>query len=491
MRSTARPAPILLWFRQDLRLADHPALHAALDAGGPVIPVYLWSPEEEGAWPPGEAARWWIRQSLASLDESLRARGSRLVIGRGPVVEALRELCRKTGAGRIIFHRRCEPAAREQEDAVLAAFPPGLTGAPGAEPHASALLFEPGEIATRAGRPFQVFTPFWKACLARPEPAAPLPAPRAIPGPARWPRSLDLAGLGLEPPTDRAAGFRGAWRPGETGAKAQLGSFLDDALARYPEGRDRPDRAGSSRLSPHLHHGEISPRQVWNAVRRQAARGRAPGLLAGAEEFLRELGWREFAHHLLCHFPHTTDRPLRAEFVAFPWARDGAGLSAWQRGRTGYPIVDAGMRELQATGWMHNRVRMVAASFLVKDLLLPWTEGARWFWDTLVDADLANNTLGWQWAAGCGADAAPYFRIFNPVLQGERFDPDGVYVRQWVPELATLPGKRVQWPTGATTSELEVAGVRLGRTYPRPVVDHAAARARALAALGRMRGRAR
>jgi deoxyribodipyrimidine photo-lyase len=454
-----------------------------------VIPVFVWSPEEESGWPPGAAACWWIHHSLTSLADDLRRRGSRLVFHRGSVVESLRELCRETGAGRIVFHRRYEPAACAQEEKVLTAFPPHAANGPRAERHASALLFEPGEITTKEGRPYQVFTPFWKACLARPAPATPLPAPRTVPGPTRWPRSLDLADLGLEPKIDWTAGLRDAWQPGEAGAKTQLAAFLDTALAAYPQDRNRPDHPGSSRLSPHLHHGEISPRQVWHGVRDHAARGRAPGLLAGAEEYLREIGWREFAHHLLVHFPHTVDRPLRAEFAAFPWARNRTGLRAWQRGRTGYPIVDAGMRELWSTGWMHNRVRMVAASFLVKDLLLAWIEGARWFWDTLVDADLANNTLGWQWTAGCGADAAPYFRIFNPVAQGERFDPDGAYVRRWVSELASLPTDRIHRPGDNITSTRGPAGARIGKTYPVPIVDHAAARARALAALAVVRRR--
>ena len=448
-----------------------------------MIPVYVWSPEEEGGWPPGAAARWWIHHSLTSLAEDLRDRGSRLVVRRGKIVETLQELCRETGAARIVFHRRYEPAARAQEELVLAAFPPPDAHGPRAERHASALLFEPGAIATKDGRPYQVFTPFWRACLAAPPPSAPLPTPRAVPGPARWPRSLDIAALGLEPTIDWAAGFHGSWRPGEAGAKKQLATFLDTALAAYPEERNRPDRPGSSRLSPHLHHGEISPRQVWHAVHAHSSRSRTPGLLAGADAYLRQIGWREFAHHLLVHFPHTAEHPLRAEFAAFPWARNSTGLRAWQRGRTGYPIVDAGMRELWSTGWMHNRVRMVAASFLVKDLLLPWLEGARWFWDTLVDADLANNTLGWQWTAGCGADAAPYFRIFNPVAQGERFDPDGTYLRRWVPELASLPADRIHRPAAVPSATKGSIGASIGPAYPAPIVDHAAARARALAAL--------
>lgn len=487
----SRPVSTLLWYRQDLRLADHPALRAALDAGGPVIPVYIWSPEEEGGWPPGAAACWWIHHSLTSLADDLRRRGSRLIIRRGTAVASLRELCRETGAGRIVFHGRYEPAARTQEEQVLAAFPSHATDGPRAARHASALLFEPGEIATKDGRPYQVFTPFWRACLARPAPAAPLPAPRGVPGPARWPRSLDVPDLGLESRIDRTTGFRDAWQPGEAGAKAQLAKFLDTALAAYPQDRNRPDRPGSSRLSPYLHHGEISPREVRHAVHNHASRGRAPGLLAGADEYLREIGWREFAHHLLVHFPHTVDHPLRAEFAAFPWARNRIGLRPWQRGRSGYPIVDAGMRELWSTGWMHNRVRMIAASFLVKDLLIPWNEGARWFWDTLVDADLANNTLGWQWTAGCGADAAPYVRIFNPMAQGERFDPDGAYVRRWVPELASFPADRIHRPAGIPPSTRGAAGAMIGRTYPAPIIDHAAARARALAARAVVRGRTR
>ncbi len=507
----SRPEPALLWFRQDLRLSDHPALRAALAAGGPVIPVYIWSPEEEGGWPPGAAARWWIHHSLKQLAADLRGRGGRLIIRRGGVVATLGKLCRETGAQRIFFHRRYEPYARAQEERVLAAFPPdcsdktgeddlrarGLRPAgphaarPRAERHESALLFRPEEIATRQGRPFQVFTPFWRACLDRPAPAVPLPAPRLVPGPARWPTSLELDELGLTRSSDGSAGPRDAWRPGEAGANAQLAAFLKTALGGYPRGRDRPDLRASSRLSPHLHHGELSPRQVWHATRRQMARRGEPGLLAGAEAFTRQIGWREFAYHLLVHFPHTMDRPLRAEFAAFPWARSHTGLRAWQQGRTGYPIVDAGMRELRESGWMHNRVRMIAASFLVKDLLIPWIEGARWFWDALVDADLANNTLGWQWAAGCGADAAPYFRIFNPALQGSRFDPEGSYVRRWVPELASLPAAQIHYPDEFSDTPEVRSGRIIRLAYPAPIVDHGAARARALAALAAMRGRGR
>jgi len=308
--------------------------------------------------------------------------------------------------------------------------------------------------------------------------------------PERWPASLTLAELGLLPSLSWAHGFADCWQPGEAGAQKQLARFAKEAVHDYDEERNRPDRRGTSRLSPHLHFGEVGPRQVWAAVKDLGReRGTFPAS-NGARVFLSEIGWREFAHHLLFHFPDTPERPLRREFEQFAWASDpnGANLRAWQRGRTGYPIVDAGMRELWATGWMHNRVRMIVASFLVKHLRLPWNEGAAWFWDTLVDADLAANTLGWQWSAGCGADAAPYFRIFAPVLQGQKFDPDGAYVRRWVPEIGKLPNAFLHAPWTAPPGVLDFAGVSLGATYPAPIVDHAVARAEALAAFKQLRG---
>jgi deoxyribodipyrimidine photo-lyase len=286
---------------------------------------------------------------------------------------------------------------------------------------------------------------------------------------------------------DWAAGLRAAWTPGEAGAKDALARFLLEALPDYAEARDRMGVAGTSRLSPHLHFGEVSPRQIWHAAAALQWQGGKGGTARGAEKFVAEVGWREFAHHLLVHFPHTPDAPLRGEFARFPWREDPAARRAWQRGRTGYPVVDAAMRELWTTGWMHNRARMIVASFLVKDLLLPWQDGARWFWDTLVDADLASNTLGWQWTAGCGADAAPYFRVFNPVSQGTKFDGNGAYVRRWVPELARLPDGALHAPWDASPAELRAAGVSLGRDYPACIVDHAEARERALAALASLK----
>ncbi|MEE4276811.1 MAG: FAD-binding domain-containing protein, partial [Thermoleophilia bacterium] len=343
------------------------------------------------------------------------------------------------------------------------------------------------------------FTPFWRAASGGLRPPDPLPAPKAPAPPAAVPAGLSPADLERDALKPWAAGFGDEWQPGEAGARARLARLLDDVLPAYADDRDRPDLEGSSRLSPHLHWGELSPRQVWHAVAGRLAEagleaeaaigppswkeaGPSPGLARGAAAFLRQLGWREFAHHLLWHFPDTVAQPLRPAFSAFPWRDEPAGLAAWQRGVTGYPFVDAAMRSLWTTGWMHNRARLVAGSFLVKDLLLPWRAGAAWFWDTLVDADLANNTLGWQWVSGCGADAAPYFRIFNPVTQGGRFDPDGAFVRRWVPELSELPAEWVHEPWEAPGDVLAAAGVRLGETYPAPIVDHGEARSRALAA---------
>jgi deoxyribodipyrimidine photo-lyase len=473
-----------LWFRHDLRLADNPALLAAVRHGGPVIPVFIWSPEDEGRWPPGAASRWWLHQSLAELDASLRQRGSRLIIRRGPALEAIRELLNFTGAAAVYWNRRYEPAVIERDTRVKVALRrDGVI----VETFSSDLLFEPGTVRSQRGKPYQVFTGFWNACLRAPEVAPPEDAPSQIAPLQYWPDSLKLAELGLEPAIDWTGGIRACWCPGEGGAAAQLHRFVEEALSEYATGRDRPDRWGTSRLSPHLHFGEISVRRVWFEVRRGRPGAGSRQHASAVRVYSRELGWREFAHHLLFDWPQTPDQPLREQFAGFPWEPDRQKLRAWQRGRTGYPIVDAGMRELWRTGWMHNRVRMVVASFLVKDLLIPWQEGVAWFWDTLVDADLANNTLGWQWTAGCGADAAPYFRIFNPVSQGEKFDPAGDYVRHWIPELGKLPGEWMHRPWDAPAAVLASAGVELGETYPRPIVDHRQARARALEALERVK----
>ena len=477
----------LLWLRSDLRLADNPALAAAARRGGPVVPVFIWSPEEESPWQPGGASRWWLHQSLAALDVRLRELGSRLILRGGPTLDSLPALVKETGAGAVFWNRRYEPAAIARDARVREALERhGLD----TESFNAALLHEPWTIQNQSGKPFQVFSPFWRHCLAQPDPAEPLPAPKILSAPAQWPKSHALGELELEPKINWADGLRAAWSPGETGATACLRGFLTKAFACYADHRNRPDVAGTSRLSPHLHFGEISPRQVWQGLKRMAAKRGLPVEQWRGSQFLAEIGWREFAHHLLFHFPHTPTEPLRADFKKFPWRQDAAWLRAWQQGRTGYPIVDAGMRELWTTGWMHNRVRMIVASFLVKDLLLPWPAGARWFWDTLVDADLAQNTLGWQWTAGCGADAAPYFRVFNPTSQGEKFDPQGDYVRKWCPELAKLSGAWIHQPSAAPPEILRAAGIELGRTYPEPLVSHAIARQVALEAFAAIKGAA-
>ena len=481
--------PTLLWFRQDLRLQDNPALAAAVARGGAVVPVYILDDAAEGKWAMGGASRWWLHQALASLDASLRERGSRLLIACGDSAEVLRKLVKATDAGAVFWNRRYEPAVIARDAAIKAEL---LAGGVEAKSFNGALLFEPHTIQNKQGRPFQVFTPYWKHCLMLPVPAAVKLGAGKIAGPAAevWPRSLELAELGLLPKIKWDAGFYEAWQPGEAGAAARLKKFTARAMDAYADARNLPDRDGTSMLSPWLHFGELSPRQVWSAVEAPSKESGVFPSSNGARVFLSEIGWREFSYHLLFHFPHTPEKPLRAEFEKFYWAEDAGGkkLCAWQRGRTGYPIVDAGMRQLWHTGWMHNRVRMVVASFLVKHLRLNWTHGAAWFWDTLVDADLASNTLGWQWSAGCGADAAPYFRVFAPVLQGVKFDGDGDYVRRWVPELAKLPAEHIHAPWEAPAAVLARAGVELGKNYPGPIVNHAAAREAALKAFKQLRG---
>ena len=475
----------VVWLRRDLRLSDNPALDAAVARGGPVVLAWVHAPEEEGESAPGAAARVFLHGALRAVSESAAARRGRLVLRRGPSVGALADLARETGADAVFANRVRDPGFVSRDERVVAALKgKGID----ARLFEDGVLFPPETLASSSGNPFRVFTPFWKRCLAQPPPASPLAAPRAISSPSRPPRSLPLAELGFLPSVPWDAGIRDAWPAGEGPAAERLSRFLDDAVGAYPDDRDRPGAEGTSRLSPYLHFGCIGIRQVWHAAQSRAAVDAAPGVMRGTEAFLRQLGWREFAHHLLVHFPETVRSPLYPRFAAIPWRDDPGALAAWREGRTGYPMVDAGMRQLWATGWMHNRVRMIAASFLVKDLLLPWTEGASWFSDTLADADLANNTMGWQWVAGCGADASPFHRVFNPALQGMKFDPCGEYVRRWLPELAGLPDRWIHRPWEAPASVLSDAGVTPGKTYPRPVVDHAAARLRALAALpGSMR----
>lgn len=470
----------LVWLRRDLRLHDNPALTHALETHTQVIPVYIHAPPEEEV-AAGAACRWWLHQSLEALDKALQRQGSRLLLASGPSLDTLQRLIQHTDAMAVYWNRLYEPASIARDRTIKAAL---RQGGVQAQSFNGALLWEPWTIRNGADHPYRVFAPFWKACLRLP-PAPPLPAPSRLPPLPRDIESLPLEALELLPRVRWYDTLASTWRPGESQGLAQLAFFCEHGLAHYHDGRDRPGNPGVSRLSPRLHWGELSPRQVWQAVVNQTAG--APFDDPGAAAYLRQLGWREFAHYVLYHWPHTVNAPMDLRFDAYPWRDDYRDLlQAWQQGRTGYPLVDAGMRELWQTGWMHNRVRLVVASFLTKNCRIPWQAGAAWFWDTLVDADLANNTLGWQWTAGCGVDAAPYYRVFNPVRQGQQLDPEGRYVRRWVSELAALPDKWLHCPWQLPTIEREKYGPL---DYPAPVVDLAQSRAEALAGYQHVKSR--
>lgn len=471
----------IVWLRRDLRLHDNPALCVAAGHDH-VIPVYIHAPAEEQPWSPGGAGRWWLHYSLQALATALHQRHSRLIVRRGPSLVALQTLVAESGATAVYWNRLYEPAVIARDREIKRAL-----RATGIETRSfnGALLWEPWIIKTGQGEPYQVFTPFWRASRNR-APAAPLSVPQPLPVAPAGLDSLPLATLGLQPTISWDEGLAATWRPGEQAAQERLAVFCEHIVADYASTRDRPDCDGVSCLSPYLHWGELSPRQVWHALTRRY--NGAPLADRSGEAFLRELGWREFAHHVLFHFPHTVDQPLQERFRRYPWRADYDDLlRAWQQGRTGVPLVDAGMRQLWNSGWLHNRVRMVVASFLSKNLRIPWQKGARWFWDTLVDADLASNTLGWQWIAGCGVDAAPYFRIFNPVRQAEQYDPEGAYLVRWLPELVALPPRWRPQPWAAPGSVLNTAKCQLGRDYPRPLVDLKQSRAEALAGYERVK----
>ncbi len=467
--------PSIVWFRQDLRLADNPALREAA-AAGRVLPVYVLDDDAAGSWAMGGAHRWWLHHSLTSLGADLAAMGATLVLRRGDAVQIIADLAAQTKAVAVHAGRMVEPWARQQEAAVAKAL--------GSVPlvlHRASTLHEPGVIRTQTGGAYGIYTPFARAARAMGEPPHPEPAPQRLEGVTA--PSDHLASWKLLPTKpDWAGGMRACWQPGEAGAQARLAGFMADRIDGYDAGRNTPGEDRTSMLSPHLHWGELSPAQVWHAAR-EAGQG------VGLQTFLSELLWHEFSANVIWHNPHLPDAPQRRDFSALPWRQDADGLRAWQAGQTGIPIVDAGMRQLWHTGWMHNRVRMIAASFLVKHLLIAWQEGERWFWDTLVDGDLAVNAQSWQWIAGSGIDSSPFFRVFNPVTQGVKFDADGAYVRRWVPELAGLPDKYLHAPWTAPGLMLRQAGVVLGRDYPEPVISLEAGRDRALAAFRSM-GRA-
>jgi len=487
-------AAILIWFRRDLRLHDHPALQAALSEavahGLKPVPVYLHAPADEGEWATGAAGRWWLHHALADLRAQLATLGLPLVLRQGGSHAGLmRQLITETGARAVFWNRRYEPWALAVDRDLKSEL---KAGGIEARSFSAQLLREPWTLANKQGQPFQVYTPFAKAArasgldapLAESLPLLP-PELRSEPPSAGFPASEPLEALGLLPQIPWHEALAPHWQISEAAALGQLDTFLAGPVGDYGALRDSPAVAGTSRLSPYLAFGQLSPRV---AAARTLGAAADPRLAKGADKFLAELLWREFGYHLLYHFPHTPDQPLREAYARFPWRpreEYAADLRRWQRGQTGAPLVDAAMRELWGMGWMHNRVRMLVASWLAKHLLIPWQEGARWFWDTLVDADLASNTLGWQWAAGSGADAAPYFRIYNPVLQGEKFDPDGRYTRRWVPELARVPDKFLHKPWELPSAVRAAAAPG----YPAPQISPEAGRRRALAVWEQFSGR--
>ena len=456
--------PIIVLFRRDLRLEDNPALNWAARSGQPVVPLFAF--DRDFDLPRiGSASRWWLRRSLKSLAEDLVAAGGRLVLRSGKASKVLPALAHEIGASTIVWNRLYDPVDVEQDRTLKSDL-----RAQGLNMHSfnSSLLFEPWNIKTESGSPYRVFTPFWRRCLA-----IGLPSRETMQHRATFdirPTSESIDSLIPEPDGAWLTGLESSWTPGTASAKAKLDSFIDNGLSIYRTQRDLMARPGTSRLSPHLHFGEIGPRQIVAAVECHAESG----------PYLRQLGWREFSANLLFFNPDLRDSNLRREFDAMPWRNEPELIEKWRQGLTGYPLVDAGMRQLMQTGWMHNRTRMVTASFLTKHLLMDWQQGAAWFHNALVDADVANNVASWQWTAGCGADAAPYFRIFNPVLQSQRFDPDGIYLCRWLPELAALPKCFVHAPWSAPEDVLSAAGIALGEDYPWPVIDHSFARKRAL-----------
>ena len=467
-------APVLIWFRQDLRLDDNPALAWVAATGRPVLPVYILDDQSPGIRPLGEASKWWLHHSLLSLQQSLTARNLPLILRRGIATDVIAELINETGAETIAWNRLYDPGSIARDTAIKSTLKDDGVDA---QSFGGAVMYEPWEIETKAGGWYKVYTRYWQANREKGDPPLPVDIPDALTAPTAIPTGDDLDDWNLLPQRPNwAAAFPEYWSPGEAHARARLKAFLDESVNRYDDDRDYPAVPATSRLAAPLHFGEISPRRIWHETLK------SQGWTPGTESFLKEVVWREFANHVLYHYPALPEQPLNGAFKAFPWDHDEARLAAWQRGQTGYPMVDAGMRELWQTGTMHNRIRMVVGSFLVKHLLLPWQAGEAWFWDTLVDADLASNSFNWQWVGGCGADAAPYFRIFNPMRQGERFDADGAYVRRWVPELAGLPDKYLHQPWDAPSETLAAAGVTLGQDYPHPIVDHKAARDRALSA---------
>lgn len=474
----SEPAPIIFWFRHDLRLDDNPGLTKAAQTRRPLWPIFICSPTKADEWPAGLASQWWLHFSLQALTHTLQHRGADLHLYAGEAKSILLRLCHQLSCHTIYFNQSLTPYQQAHDQHLIKELAKHSISC---HVFFDNLLLDPATTTTQQGTPYKVFTPFWKKHSRDVTPPPPLTLPKKLVTPDRGP----AAGLVRDCQVidkRRHYTYQHYWQPGSQGAQKQLTIFIHEGLAHYQDDRDFPALNHTSRLSPHLHFGEISPRQIWHQVQQYVLAGNhARQLENQAAAFLRQLYWRDFAYHLLHHFPHTDKKPLNTKFAPFPWSEDQGHLQAWQQGQTGYPLIDAGMRQLSASGFMHNRVRMLVASFLTKDLLLPWQRGAKWFWDNLVDADLANNTFGWQWSAGCGADAAPYFRIFNPVLQSKKFDAQGRYIKQWVPELQSLPWPWIHTPWLAPREVLQKANLKLGQDYPLPIIDHGQARKKALA----------
>jgi len=476
----------IVWLRDDFRIDDQPAIHAA--ALQPALFVYVHDDAGGGARLLGGAAKWRLAESLAAMEVALSARGARLDIIRGDAEEAILRVAAAANASRVLWTRRYEGGAKALDARVEAAL---IARGVEALSFNGRLMREPSELAKPDGAPVSIFKAFWRRHRTLGPLPAPTPAPKHLtpaPWPSDAPKRVSIEALKLKPTKPDWSGELSLGEsPGEAGALGALKTFAAGALKDYADGRDILAHGAASRLSANLRFGEISPRRIAHSVETTAAA--KPALGDAAEKYLAELGWRDFATALLDAHPDMATRPLRPEFERFPWRHDENGFEVWAHGHTGYPIVDAGMRQLWRTGYLPNRARLIVASFLVKHLLIDWRHGETWFWDTLIDADPANNPLNWQWVAGVGVDSAPYFRIFNPVLQAEKFDPDGAYVRQWVPELARLEAPAIHSPWTASSEALARAGVVLGQNYPRPIVDHATARVRALDAFAKMRGR--
>ena len=454
---------VLVWFHNDLRLGDNPALVKAIESGNKVIPIYIWD-EKDSDLHTGSAGKWWLHQSLDRLSNRIEELGNKLVLRKGNPKPIIEEFVSQNNISKIFMNRRFEPHIIERDEDILSQMDHEITN--------GNLLFDPEDIRTKQDKQYTVFTPLWRNCKMQAEPHEPLAIPSEIPAPDKFPESLSLDELGLLPKINWYETFEKKWRPGEEEANRILVHFLKSEARKYGKQRNIPGVRGTSRLSPYLRFGEISPKTIWHVSKDYSN--------PGTEHFVREVGWREFSYHLMANFPFLANKPLRENFEQFPWRDSDEDYEAWTKGMTGYPIVDAGMRELYATGWMHNRVRMIVSSFLVKHLLIDWRKGERWFFDTLLDGDFCSNNAGWQWVSGGGADAAPYYRIFNPILQGKKFDTGGRYVRKWVPEIADIPNANLHAPWELSEGQLQLFGVELGETYPEPIVNHEFARKRAL-----------